>query len=72
VDDKTLCAALEKRGTDLASKLFDKVTEKGAEMAFDALMVGLATAIGGPADRRRAARPPSRRSATRSSTERLS
>jgi hypothetical protein len=33
----------------LASKLFDKATEKGAEKAFDALMVGLATAIGGPA-----------------------
>ncbi len=49
VDDKTLRAALEKRGTDLASKLFDKATEKGAEKAFDALMVGLATAAGGPA-----------------------
>lgn len=31
VDDKTLRAALEKRGTDLASKLFDKATEKGAQ-----------------------------------------
>jgi hypothetical protein len=32
-----------------ASKLFDKATERGTEKAFDALMVGLATAIGGPA-----------------------
>lgn len=48
VDDKTLRAALEKRGTDLASKLFDKATEKGAQKAFDVLMVGLATAVGGP------------------------
>ncbi len=49
VDDKTLRAALEKRGSDLASKLFDKAAEKGAQTAFDALMVGLATAAGGPA-----------------------
>jgi hypothetical protein len=49
VDDKTLRAALEKRGADLASKLFDKATEKGAQKAFDALMIGLATAVGGPA-----------------------
>lgn len=48
VDDKTLRAALEKRGTDLASKLFDKATEKGAQKAFDVLMIGLATAVGGP------------------------
>lgn len=48
VDDKTLRTALEKRGSDLASKLFDKATEKGAEKAFDVMMVGLATAIGGP------------------------
>jgi hypothetical protein len=49
VDDKALRAALEKRGSDLASKLFDKATEKGAQKAFDTLMVGLATAAGGPA-----------------------
>jgi hypothetical protein len=48
VDDKTLRAALEKRGSDLASRLFDKASEKGAQKAFDALMVGLATAAGGP------------------------
>jgi hypothetical protein len=49
VDDKTLRKALEKRGSDLASKLVDKATEKGAEQAFGVLMVGLATAVGGPA-----------------------
>ena len=48
MDDRALRAALEKRGTDLASKLFDKATEKGAATAFDALMVGLAAATGGP------------------------
>jgi hypothetical protein len=48
VDNKTLRDALEKRGSDLASKLFDKATEKGAEKAFDVMMIGLATAIGGP------------------------
>ena len=49
VDQKTLRDALEKQGTDLATKLFDKATEQGAEKAFDVLMVGLATAVGGPA-----------------------
>jgi hypothetical protein len=49
VDDKTLRAALEKKGSDLASKLFDTATEKGAEKALSTLMVGLATALGGPA-----------------------
>lgn len=49
VDDKTLREALEKKGTELASKLFDKATEQGAKHAFDSLMVGLATAVGGPA-----------------------
>lgn len=48
VDDSTLRATLEKRGSDLASKLFDKATEKGAQKAFDALMIGLATVTGGP------------------------
>lgn len=48
VDEKALRAALEKRGSDLASKLFDKATEKGAQKTFDALMIGLATVTGGP------------------------
>lgn len=49
VDQKTLRDVLEKRGTDLAPKLFDKATEQGAQKAFDVLMVGLAAAVGGPA-----------------------
>jgi hypothetical protein len=48
VDDKTLRAALEKQGNDLASKLFDKAKDKAAEKAFDVLIIGLAAAAGGP------------------------
>jgi len=48
VDDKTLRAALEKKGNDLASKFIEKAIEKGAEKGLDALMVGLAAALGGP------------------------
>jgi hypothetical protein len=49
VDDKTLRDALKKKGAALASKLFDKAAEQGAKHAFDALMIGLATVVGGPA-----------------------
>ena len=49
LNDKDLRAALEKRGGELASRLFDKAAEKGAQKGFDALMVGLAAAVGGPA-----------------------
>ena len=49
VDQKTLREALEKQGTELATRLFDKAAEHGAQKAFDVLMVGLAAAIGGPA-----------------------
>jgi hypothetical protein len=48
VDDKTLRAALQKKGSEFASKLFDKAAEQGAKHAFDIPMVGLATALGGP------------------------
>ena len=49
MDDKSVRATVEKKGTELASKLFDKAANKGSQKAFDALMVGLATALGGPA-----------------------
>ena len=49
VDDKTLRAAIEKKGTDLAKKLVDKATDKAAEEGFGALMGGLGLVLGGPA-----------------------
>jgi len=49
VDDKTLRAAIEQKGTDLAKKMVDKAADKAAEEGLGALLGGLGFALGGPA-----------------------
>lgn len=48
VDDATLRSALEKKGSEFATKLFDKATEAAAKHGLSAVMVGLAGLAGGP------------------------
>ena len=49
LDEKTLKTALGKKGGELATKFIEQVSDAAAKKGFDALVVGLGAALGGPA-----------------------